>query len=654
MRGRAREHSSQSNPHESAVTHSDIELDVDFDSHVLSGYVEHTVTVKSDGAGELALDTSDVTVSSITVNGKAAEYNLGTAHKALGSRLVVKLPSGLKAGDTATVGIDFAASPEASAVQWLPPEQTAGKVHPYLFTQCQAIHARSILPCQDTPGAKFSYTAAVRVPEQLRALMSAVAVEGGAEDGADLQRVAERSGAATRVFRFKQAVPISSYLLALAVGNLVQRELGPISAVWSEPEMVEAGAYEFAETSKFLDAAAELAGPYQWGRYDLLLLPPSFPYGGMENPCLTFVTPTLLAGDRSLANVVAHEIAHSWTGNLVTNATWEHFWLNEGFTVFLERKILGRLYGEQMYQLQASMGWLELQDTRYQFQAAGGWLKLQHTVTKQFGSEDHPYTRLVPDLQGGVDPDDAFSSIPYEKGFALIHYLQQLVGGSAAFEPFFKAYIEHFSGTPLTSEDFRSFFEDYFKSNEAIKQIDWDTWLYKTGMPPVKCEYDESLGKAAYDLAKRWHTADVMGIGSSGPSGASAADIEGWSSTQVVAFLDKLAELRAMQPLHPSITRRMNELYDLDSRHNSEIRSAWFQLCINAGDDAVLPGVEAFLQEQGRMKFLRPLYRALNNSKSGTAKKAAVETFERNKRSYHPIAAKMVAVDLKLAKPTDE
>ncbi|EFN56177.1 hypothetical protein CHLNCDRAFT_22427, partial [Chlorella variabilis] len=585
---------------------------VDFDTKVLSGHVDHTVTVRADGAAELALDMRDVAVSGITVNGAAAEYSLAEPYQALGSKLSIQLPPGLKAGDTVAVGISFETSPQASAVQWLPPEQTAGKRHPYLFTQCQAIHARSILPCQDTPGAKFSYGAAVRVPQALRALMSAV----------PLLQVAQRSKAGTRVYRFKQAVPIPSYLLALAVGNLESRELGPISAVWSEPEMVEAGAYEFAETSKFLDAAEQLAGPYQWGRYDLLLLPPSFPYGGMENPCLTFVTPTLLAGDRSLANVVAHEIAHSWTGdgairrrtnapagNLVTNATWEHFWLNEGFTVFLERKILGRLYGEQMYQLQASMGWLELQD-----------------AVKSFG-EGHAFTALVPNLSGGVDPDDAFSSIPYEKGFAFIHYLQELVGGSSAFEPFFKRYVQRFAATPLTSDDFRAFFCDYFKDNAAIAQVDWDTWFYKPGMPPVKNEYDESLGQLAYELAKRRHPRKRQATSSwrmARPFGIAAVPLPPRSL---------LYRCAAALPYC-----RMNELYDLDNRHNSEIRSSWFQLCINAGDDSVLPLVKGFLQEQGRMKFLRPLYRALHNSKSVAAKQAALDTYHEHKSTYHPIA----------------
>ncbi|EFN56549.1 hypothetical protein CHLNCDRAFT_144199 [Chlorella variabilis] len=634
--------SSLSNFQDAAVTHSHIELDVDFETRVLSGFVEHTAVVRTDGVAELALDTSQLTIEEITVNGSAARYRVSDPHPVLGSRLAVRLPAGVRAGEVVAVAVRYSAPPGATAVQWLPPEQTAGKRHPYLFTQCQAIHARSILPCQDAPAAKFTYTAAVRVPRQLRALMSAVPVEGeGRDDGdggtADLRHVAPRPG--TKVYRFRQGVPISSYLLALAVGNLESRQLGPISAVWSEPEMVEAGASEFAETPQFLEAAVELAGPYLWGRYDLLLLPPSFPYGGMENPCLTFVTPALLAGDRSMTKTVAHEIAHSWTGNLVTNSDWQHLWLNEGLTRFLERKILGRLYGEEMYQLQASIGALILKET----------------VQKEFG-EGHPLTALVPDLSGGVDPDAALSQIPYEKGFyfaasgpGVSHYLQELVGGAAAFQPFFRAYLQRFQSQPLGSEDFRAFFCDHFQANEVIAQIDWQAWLYSPGMPPVTNRYDESLAAGAYALATRWHTADVLGIGGGGPTAASPADIEGWSSTQLIAFTDKLGELRAMQPLHPSITRRLDELYGLDVRRNSELRTSWYQLCINAGDDAILPHVEAFLQEQGRARYLRKLYRALRRSRSSRARQAALDIFQHQRAAYHPIAVRLVAADLGLA-----
>lgn len=312
----------------------------------------------------------------------------------------ISLPIALSKNQEVVIEISFETSPKSSALQWLTPEQTSGKEHPYLFSQCQAIHCRAILPCQDTPSVKLTYSAEVSVPKELVALMSAIR-DGEAPDPEDPSR---------KIYRFSQKVPIPCYLIALVVGALESRQIGPRTLVWSEKEQVEKSAYEFSETESMLKIAEDLGGPYVWGQYDLLVLPPSFPYGGMENPCLTFVTPTLLAGDKSLSNVIAHEISHSWTGNLVTNKTWDHFWLNEGHTVYLERHICGRLFGEKFRH----------------FHALGGWGELQNSI-KTFG-DTHPFTKLVVDLTN-VDPDVAYSSVPYEKGFALLFYLEQLLGG---------------------------------------------------------------------------------------------------------------------------------------------------------------------------------------------------------------------------------
>jgi len=484
---------------------------------------------------------------------------------------------------------------------------------PFLAAR-QAIHARSFFPCQDTPGVKATYTAAVTVPDGLRALMSAIPLDDGVPRDGGL-----------RTYRFEQKVPIPSYLVALAVGALESRDIGPRSRVWSEPSMVDAGAHEFAETEAFLAAGEEVAGPYLWGRYDLLLLPPSFPYGGMENPCLTFVTPTLLAGDRSLANVVAHEIAHSWFGNLITNVTWEHFWLNEGWTVFMERKILGRVYGEKTLQFHAAMGYVDLRE-----------------AVDSIG-RDHGFTRLVPDLSGGLDPDDAFSKVPYEKGFYFLYYLQGLVGVED-FEAFMKDYVQRFKFETVSSEEFKAFFTAYFTSRTELEAVDWDVWLYSPGLPPVENSYDHTLADASMNLAKSWHTCDIMGIGGEPPKAASPSDLDGWSSLQVVLFLDKLGEFRSMTPLSPVITRKMNEFYKLDDSNNTEIRCSWYLLCIKAGDETVLPKVTNLLREQGRMKFLRPLYRALFRSEA--TKQLALETFADLRDTYHPIASKMLSSDL--------
>jgi len=464
-----------------------------------------------------------------------------------------------------------------------------------------------MLPCQDAPAAKATYDASVIVPKPLTAVMSAVST--GTEEG----------GNNSRVFKFKQEVPMSSYLIALGIGELESREIGPRTRVWSEKNMVDAGAHEFAETESFLKVGEELMGPYVWGRYDILLLPPSFPYGGMENPCLTFVTPTLLAGDRSNADVVAHEIAHSWTGNLVTNKTWEHFWLNEGMTVYTERKIIGKLHGEDMRHFKAIIGLKDLKDS-----------------VDLFGPT-HEFTCLIPQLKN-MDPDDAFSSVPYEKGFNFLFYLETLIGGPEKFQAFLKTYIDKFKFSTVTSEEFKAYFLQYFSSldKSILNQIDWDTWFHKPGMPPVPNNFDQKLANISASLANKWI---------SGGADTTENDIKSWNAQQVVVFLDKL--LLAEPPLTDrKIIEKIDSLYHFTSSKNSEIRSRWYKLCIQAEYDPILPHTLSFLREQGRMKFTRPLYRALHKSKFGS--EASVSQFKELRNTYHAICAKMVAKDLGL------
>lgn len=632
---------SQSNLSSARVVDSAFELAVSFENKTIEGYVTLTVRAEVDDPETLVLDTKDLIIHSVAlVNGdgapQAATHRTGDAHPVLGVPLSVDLPKPLPLGQEVKLGIHWTTSPGASALQFLEPQQTAGGQHPYLFTQCQAIHARTFVPCQDSPGAKMTYSAAVRVPQPLVALMSAVPVEQptSAADEEGLPHLPPPpDGVSTSVFWFSQRVPIPPYLLALAVGELAGREISARSRVWAEPSVVDACLQEFADTGKYLEAAEEIAGEYVWGRYDLLVLPPSFPYGGMENPCLTFVTPTLLAGDRSLTGVIAHEIAHSWTGNLVTNASWEHFWLNEGWTVFLERKILGRVFGEALLQ----------------FNAAGGLLALTEDVAR-IGPQ-HNYTALVPDLSGGGDPDDSFSRVPYEKGFYFLYHLQDLVGGAEVFEPFLRAYIHAFRFSTVTSDQFREFFSQYFAQNTAAQALDWDTWLHAPGMPPAVNNYNTSLATAPSQLATAWHTMDVMGIGVPDPApippASPTCDPSSFTPDQWVSFLQRLAQLRALTPLHVSTTRALAAAYGLEAQRNAEIRAAWYRLCADAGDDAALPDIVQFLKSQGRMKYVRPLYRSLSRSRSEAARRCALDTFAAARDSYHPIAQKMLDADLK-------
>ncbi|XP_062620462.1 leukotriene A-4 hydrolase-like, partial [Saccostrea cucullata] len=447
-----------SRPDECKVTSLDLILEVDFDSRKLCGYVDLSVQRMKDGIQNLILDTRDVSIQKITDadNCQELKYTLGENTGSFGSKLEVQLP--VSSSTSNKVRVHYETSPQCTALQWLRPEQTAGKRQPYLFSQCQAIHARSMVPCQDTPAIKVPYTAKVTAPRDITILMSAVRLEPEPHP----------SDSSKLIHQFEQKVPIPTYLIAIVGGDLESRKIGPRSKVWTEKEMVEEAAKEFSETEKMIQTAEALLGPYIWGQYDLLVLPPSFPYGGMENPCLTFVTPTLLAGDKSLADVVAHEISHSWTGNLVTNRNWEHFWLNEGHTMFVERKITSRLHDNEAFR---------------QFLALGGAKELEEEI--EVVLKNGPYTRLIPDLKG-VDPDDAFSIVPYEKGFTLLFYLETLLGGPAVFEKFLKAYVEKFKQQSIDSNQWKDFLYSYFTDKrEVLDSVEWDKWFYDQGMPPI-------------------------------------------------------------------------------------------------------------------------------------------------------------------------
>jgi aminopeptidase N len=371
-------------------THLSLSLRVDFQRKRFVGSVEISFLTLVDDVASVLLDTRDLLITSVSVHGKFAVFRLLDEQPPFGRALKVYLGGkSKKRGDVFSVLIEYETSPEAMGLQWLDPELTEGKKHPYVFSQFQAIHARSFVPCQDTPGRKVTYDAAIRVPGSLTALMSAL--------GAG-KRLAPNG---LTEFLFSQKVPISTYLIAIAVGNIHGRVIGKISTVWCEPERLDAAVHEFGEIDRFIDIADAVTDyPYLkigWGRYDLLVLPGSFPYGGMENCTLTFVTPTLLAGDRSMVSTVIHELAHSWFGNFVTNHTWEGFWLNEGFTVWLERKIIGRLEGA------ASRDMAIIQHDK---DFKGSLAAMAETPAA---------LSLVQDM-ACVDPDDYFSSIPYEKG----------------------------------------------------------------------------------------------------------------------------------------------------------------------------------------------------------------------------------------------
>src|ERR1039458_1498354 len=423
---------SWSRPDRVRVRHLEMDLDVRFDRKILEGSVTlHLDRVSGD---DLVLDTRALTIQSIE---NAAGFSLGAADPNLGAPLTIRLEPG-----ASWVRVHYATSPEASGLQWLDPPQTAGKRHPFLYTQSQAIHARSWIPLQDTPGVRVTFRAQVRVPQGLRVVMGAAldATPDATPDGPH--------------FRMDQPVP--SYLIALAAGSLAFRQIGPRSGIYAEPPVLDRAAYEFADTEAMIAAVEQLYGPYRWDRYDLLVLPPSFPFGGMENPRLTFATPTVLAGDRSLVSLVAHELAHSWSGNLVTNATWSDFWLNEGFTVYVERRVLEKLYGPARADMEAVLGRRELDREMAGLRESDRVLHIDLT---------------------GRDPDDGCTLVPYEKGALLLRTIERAVGRDR-FDAFLRAYFAHFAFQSITTADFLEYIR-----RELPNTVPLDEWIFEAGIP---------------------------------------------------------------------------------------------------------------------------------------------------------------------------
>jgi leukotriene A-4 hydrolase/aminopeptidase len=565
------------------VAHVTLALRVDFAARTLAGAAR--LRLREAGSGPLDLDTRELAIRGVrSSDGTPLAFELAPPEQEvpwLGSRLRVNLPAG-----TREIVIEYATSPQASALQWLTPEMTAGGAQPFLFSQCQAIHARSIVPLQDTPRVRVTYDATLDVPRPLRGLMAAAFVRR--EEGGD-----------RAVEHWTMPQPIPPYLIALAVGDLASRDVGPRSRVWAEPSVVESAAWEFAEVDRMLLAAEKLFGPYDWDRFDLLCMPPSFPYGGMENPRLTFLTPTLLAGDRSLTSVVAHELAHSWTGNLVSNASAEHFWLNEGFTVFAERRIVEALYGGEMAQLQAALGRLDLD-----------------AALKRF-AERPQLQRLRTPMQG-VDPDDAFSEVPYEKGYLFLRTIEEAVG-RARFDGFLRAYLQRYRFSAITSDDFVRALEDELPG--VFDQVEGRAWLDGAGVPP----------NAPPPRSTRLDNVRALVQAGRVPTDGEAARL---SPTEWQLYLDGL-------PRPSTLCAELDKTFSLNASRNYEVLASWLLLAIDSGYEPALPRAEEVLAHVGRMKYLKPLYRALAGRKE--TRDLAGRVFERARHAYHPIAQQVVA-----------
>lgn len=542
-----------------------------------------TLMFETAQAGPLDLDSRGLEEIEITDEaGRPVLYELGPVEGFMGSRLRV-----LRSHPTSVLTIRYRTSADASALQWLEPAQTAGGRKPFMFTQCQAIHARSIIPIQDTPQVRFRFGAELTVPNSLVAVMAAA--PGIATPGGD---------AGWHTYGFDMPQPIPSYLLAFAVGDLVSRDLGPRTRVYAEREVLPKAAFEFGGADALLKAAEDLFGPYRWERFDFLVMPPAFPYGGMENPRLTFLTPTLLAGDRSMVNVLAHELAHSWTGNLVTNATMNDFWLNEGFTVWAERRILERLEGAEYAALHARLGWNGLQG-----------------ALQQFG-EGSPWTWLHTDLSG-VDPDEVYSLVPYEKGYLFVKLLEETVG-RPAFDKFIKEYIDHFAFQSITTREFVEYVEKSVPG--LLETVEAEKWLHCAGIPAnAPSSASRRMDVVESSVRVYLEKAELPTAGS-----------KAWKAEEWLLFLQGIG-----QKVDAEQCRVLDEAYHFTRSGNSEILCHWLVSSIRASYEPAYPVAEAFLKRVGRGKYLKPLYRALA-ANPGTIELGR-RIFAEAKAGYHPI-----------------
>lgn len=563
---------------------------VDFPTRRIHGEVELHFERPTREAGPLDLDTRDLTIHAVSGADRRQSYpfEIGAPDPVLGSRLRITLPAG-----AASVRVSYTTSPEATALQWLTPSQTFGGRDPFLFTQGQAIHTRSIVPLQDTPSIRVRYRAEVTGPSHLVTVMAA----------SSLERVVRGNDS---VSKFEMNQPIPPYLFAFALGDLQYRDVGPRSRVWAEPAVLEKAAWEFAGVDRMLVAAEKLFGRYDWERFDILTMPMAFPYGGMENPRLTFLTPTLLAGDRSLVNVVAHELAHSWTGNLVTNASAEDFWLNEGFTVFAERRILEALEGPELTALHAAIGRKSLD------------------VALENFKETPQFTRLKTRLTG-VDPDAAFSVVPYEKGYLFLRALEDAVGRDR-FSAFLLDYVRTFAFGVLTTEEFLAFARS--RIPEAFQKVNVDAWVHGEGVP----------AEAPKPRSQRLAELEGLSADSLPPSNL----VKTWTPTEWQLYLDSRP-----RPSPPSLLEELDQAFSLTTSRNYEVLVAWLTLALRSGHRAVLPRVGEVLGEVGRMKYLKPLYQAL--AADSQTKAQARAWFEQHANGYHPIARQGVEGILKRA-----
>lgn len=581
---------SYANPDEIAVKHSHLDLLIDFERRILKGSVRHDLTRKNSHNSKLLLDCRQLKIDSILDDqGSRLTFKIGEEKEYFGSPLTIDLKSSSNA-----VIIYYETSPKSEALQWLTPEQTHDKKHPFLFSQSQSILARTWIPCQDSPGNKFTYSAKVTIDRDLMVLMSAI-------NDTALHR--------NRTYYFKQPKPVSTYLMAIAAGNLEFRNTGRNSGVYAEPGQIKAAAWEFESMQAMIDSAEDLYGPYRWGRYDVLVLPPSFPFGGMENPCLTFATPTIIAGDRSLVSLIAHELAHSWSGNLVTNQTWNDFWLNEGFTVYFEQRIMEKIYGSGYEGMLTVLGLGELKLTLADFE------------DENQPEETHLYLNLE-----GRNPDDGLTDVAYEKGRFFLRHIEQSVG-RMKFDAFLKAYFNEHAFKPMNTTLFLEYLDQHLIKGDPVlaEKINAKAWIYGPGIPQnATLPVSEELNKAA-DQAARFQKGTK----------AKELNTRGWTTHHWLHFL------RSLKPEMEVVRlKELDAAFGFTRSGNSEILCDWFKHTISSHYTPAQGALEQFLLRVGRRKFLTPLYARL--SKDPEDLKWARAVFEKARPGYHSVTVNTI------------
>jgi leukotriene-A4 hydrolase len=571
----------QSNYEEVVLNHLSLDIKVDFSLKQISGNATWDISNKGK-AKSLKLDTYDLSIDSVSVDGKKVQFTSDAPLEHLGSALNIPIEEGSK-----KVTVFYRTGANARALQWLDPQQTHDKKFPFLYTQSESIYARSWIPCADGPGIRFTYDARVAVPKELMALMSAENPQQKNDSG---------------VYHFKMDIPVPAYLMALAVGDVTFSGIDERTGVYAEPGMIQKARYEFEDVGKMVATAEKLYGPYRWGRYDALVLPPGFPIGGMENPKLTFCTPTIISGDRSLMNLIAHELAHNWSGNLVTNATWNDFWLNEGFTVYFERRLTEAMtdkgYGDMLWEL--------------------GHQDLEVAV-KDMG-KDSKDTWLKLDLTGR-DPDDGLTDIAYEKGAHLLKLIENNVGREKI-DKFLNSYFSEYAFKTISTEMFLDYLQkNLIKDDSALAQkLNVNAWVYGPGIP-ANCPRVEPERFKSVDSAR------AQFLNGTAPAQLQTAK---WTTHEWLHFLRKLPK-----PLPLDKMKSLDAAFHFTQSGNSEIADIWYVMAVASDYKVAYPAMEKFLSQVGRRKFLQPLYGEM----MATNKEAMAKTiYEKYRMNYHPIA----------------